>query len=182
MYDLKVVKSYSEALFANSINNGVEQKVLKQLMVCSKLFQEVGIFREIMTSPIVLNSDKDKIIRYLAKKLNLEQIVVRFFNILIKNIRFSLLSFITQQYKFLLEEAKGIKHVDVISASKLGNKEIAIIKQFLSKELNKIIKIKVIEDNTLIGGVVIKYDSKLLDLSVKGVISRIEKVARGVKV
>jgi len=182
MYDLKIVRNYSEALFANAVKGRVEEKVFNQISICCNLLKEIELFKEIMFSPIVENAGKSKIVLALSEKLHFEKITTQFLNVIIKNARFRLIAPITEHYQKLLEDKLGIKRVSIVSAAKLGTKDTETIKRFLERQLQKIIELNMSEDQSLIGGVIVKYDSNLLDYSVRGAINEVEKIARAAKV
>lgn len=182
MYDLKIVRNYSEALFANAIENKIEEKVLSQVTICCILLKEIELFKEIMFSPIVENASKFRIVLALSEKLYFEKITTQFLNVIIRNARPKLIMPIIEHYQKLLENRRGIKRVSVVSSAKLGVKEIESIKQFLEGQLQKIVELQLSEDHSLIGGVVVKYDSNLLDYSVLGAINKVEKIAKNAKV
>ena len=181
MYELKIIQNYALALFANSKSIESKDKVFSQISQVEQLMiasQELNYF---MCLPINSHANKNKLIEIIAQKLKLKKLVTRFFVILIKNARFNLLSEIVKEYGKLLAESKGIEEVRIFSAQKLAKKEVNIIQKYLQEELEKIIEITADIDESLIGGIIIQYGSKLIDASVAGSINHIEKIAKQVK-
>ena len=74
-------------------------------------------------------------------------------------------------------ESKGIKFVKVSSAFKLEKKEMEFIRNLLESKLDKKVELEHSVDESLLGGVVVKYDSNLIDCSLQGVLDRIQKIA-----
>ena len=101
---------------------------------------------------------------------------------MIKNARFKILPDILREYEKLLTEKRGIKTVVVEAANKPDKKELDIIKKYLEDKLKKIVEFEVRHEKSLIGGVVIKYDSMLYDYSIAGAIDSAEKLAKGLVV
>lgn len=178
MNELKIIRSYTESLFYNTIKQGNEEKVYQQIWTIGEILKQNPKIREALCSPVVLNSDKNKIIASLDKINVLEKIVVRFLSTLIKKGRIILFPEMIKAYFNLLSESKGIKFVEITAAKKLAGKEINTITEHLKQELNKIIEVQTFIEPALIGGVVIKYDNKFIDCSVTGAIKKIEKLAK----
>ena len=182
MYDLKVVRNYSLALFCNAKLVGVETKILEELTKFSDIISTSEQLDYALCSPIIAGGDKEKIVQALTKKLKFEELTNQFLLKLVDNNRFTLLSEILKFYTKLLEDAKGIKSVELVSALKLEKKSLEIIKKYLANSLNQTIKITTKEDKGLLGGVVIKYDSNYIDCSVKGALDKIISVAKKVEI
>jgi F-type H+-transporting ATPase subunit delta len=160
----------------------LEEKVLKQISAISDIFIGDKKLNYIMCSPVVLNSDKDKILAALIEATKIDKLVERFLSLLVRKARFNLLGSITEAYSLFFSESRGIKYAEVISSSKLGAEEVVKVQKYLEQRLEKIIKIKSTIDHDLIGGVIVKYDSNLIDCSVSGALERVEKVAKGAQV
>lgn len=182
MYELKITGNYASALFDNSALIGAEEKVLKQMLTVLDIFKGNEKLNYIMCSPVVPNSDKNKILAVLLQAVKTDNIVERFLSLLIRKSRFNLLGPIVEAYSLLFAERKGIKNAEIVSASKLSTWEIAKIKKYLEDLLEKTIEIKSMIDHDLIGGMIIKYDSNLIDCSVSGSLERVEKAAKGAQI
>ncbi|PCJ27592.1 MAG: ATP synthase F1 subunit delta [Rickettsiales bacterium] len=182
LLDLKVVKNYAQALFLKAKDLSKEDKILEQISIISDITEASPLAKEVLCSPIIDHSLKIKLIDLLAKKYKFDKISQRFLYVLVKNTRCNFISKIVDEFGKMLAESKGIKAVNVSSAFKLGKKELSFIKGFLETELNKKIELTTKEDASLIGGVVIEYDSNLIDCSVHGALEKIQKVALKSKV
>ena len=177
MNELKIIKSYTESLFYHADKGNVE-RIYQQLSAVLEILEQNPKIKEAMCSPVILNSNKNKIIEALNKINLFEKIVIRFFAILIKKGRFVLLPEIAKSYFALLSESKGIKFAEITAAGQLAKEEINTIRKYLEKELSKVVEVQTIVNPALIGGVVIKYDSKLIDCSIRGAVKKIEKLAK----
>lgn len=178
MYDLKIVRNYAVALFENSGSKKEQDAFLAQLEKVAKLMVKGSEICEVMRSPIIPTNVKNLAIGLMAKKLKLDSKLVTFLQILARNSRFMLLAEILEYYKKLYDESHGQKQARIMSAYKLSAKEVGLIKHLLEDK----IQMKVLVDNqldkNLLGGVVIEYDSTMIDCSVKGALAHLEKIAR----
>ncbi len=97
-----------------------------------------------------------------------KKIVDNFTDLLIKNNDLSKARKVTQIFSSLWNKENGIIESEVISARKLDTDSLNSIKDFLitqSKAKKILVKEKINKD--ILGGVIIKYDDKILDNSLK---------------
>lgn len=175
--DIKIVKNYSQSLFTQAQKESKENKVFESLKVFSEVLRDFSVVKNMLCSPIIEKSDKDRFVDILTDKLKSELFLKRILYILIKNSRMNLFFQIVDEYEVLLMESRGIKFVEISSAFKLAAKEIEFIHNLLESTLEKKITLEHSVDESLLGGVIVKYDSNLIDCSLQGVLGRIQKIA-----
>ncbi len=182
--EFKVVKNYAQALL-NSISNvsnqndmlEKESEILKQLKIFVQLMQGSKIIYNIFCSPAVGKETKNKVVDIFVSKYNIRATLKQFLYVLVKNARCDLLPQISDMSIELMSASKGVKSAEIISAFKLDRKQIQSIQKFIESKLNQEVEVVANTDSSLIGGVVIKYDSNIIDCSVHGALDRIEKIA-----
>ncbi|MCZ6903454.1 MAG: ATP synthase F1 subunit delta, partial [Rickettsia endosymbiont of Ixodes persulcatus] len=175
-----LIGNYAIALFNNAMVDNIQDKVFEEITSINSIITDNFDIREFLFSPIVNKNDKINAVNSLAKNTNINTIVHNFLLLLIKNSRMTILSDIVGVFNKLLYESKNIKIVQVISANKLQPKEQEWIKSHIEKELNQKTEILFDIDSTIIGGIVIKYDSMLQDYSIKGSLDKITKALKKV--
>lgn len=177
MLDYKIVRNYSQVL--SSAMKDLEQKnsALKQLVLIGELIRNNNMINELFCSPIIDNSTKIAFINLLAKHCELGLILQKFLSVLVKNSRFNLFPSIIDEFKKLLLESNGIKLVDLVSAFGVSKKELEELQNLIEKQVGQRVEIQDKVQESLIGGIVVKYDSKLIDCSVLGALNKIEKIA-----
>jgi len=183
MIDQKIVRNYASCLFSNVKSDLEHQKVLDQISLFNQLLLSSELIRFSLYSPIISKSDKLKLLKVFMERFEFEKLVSQFFIVIIKNSRFEILSSVVEQYKYLLNEARGVKLVTVESIVKEPSEKILnIIKIYLEDKLKKIVEFNTIQNESLIGGVVIKYDSLFYDCSISGILDRTAKIVKLVKI
>ena len=78
----------------------------------------------------------------------------------------------------LYNDRLGIVEVEAISATALTEEQQARIKKNLEKKLSKTVTVSNTVDESILGGLILRYDSIQLDGSVK---TRLERIERGLK-
>ncbi|MDP4709169.1 MAG: ATP synthase F1 subunit delta [Rickettsiaceae bacterium] len=175
--DLKIVKSYSQALLTSAQIISKEDKVLEEVNFFAELMQENLIIRNALCSPVIEKEVKVRLVELVADKYKFESVSKQFLYVLIKNARCFLLPQIVDALAKLIATARGIKSAEVFSAFKLSAKDVEVVQKVIEAELGQKVELAMSVDSALIGGVVIKYDSNLIDCSVRGALDRIEKLA-----
>jgi F-type H+-transporting ATPase subunit delta len=177
--DIKTVKNYAHSLFTQAKRESKENKVFESIKVFSEVLRDFSAIKNMLCSPIIEKSDKDRFVDVLTSKLKSEIFLKRILHILIKNSRVNLFFQIVDEYEVLLMESKGIKFVEISSAFKLTTKEVEFIHNLLELTLGKKIKLQHSVDESLLGGAIVKYDSNLIDCSLQGALGKIQKIATG---
>ncbi|MCC8462713.1 MAG: F0F1 ATP synthase subunit delta [Rickettsia endosymbiont of Ecitomorpha arachnoides] len=177
-----LIENYAVALFNNAMVDNIQDKIFEEITAINRIITDNFDIREFLFSPIVNKNDKINVVNSLVKNTKFNKIVNNFLLLLVKNSRTAILSNIVDAYNTLLYESKNIKIVQVISANKLQPKEQEWIKSRIEKELNQKTEILFDIDSTIIGGIVIKYDSMLQDYSIKGSLEKITKALKKVRI
>ena len=99
--------------------------------------------------------------------MNVSQEFIDFFKIIANHGKLFLLEKIFNEFRKYLDEKEGITEVTVTTTSALKKQfEESIIKN-LGNKLNRKIRLNKIIDPDLIGGIIIKIDSIMIDNSIK---------------
>jgi len=101
-----------------------------------------------------------------------------FIGILAENRRLLLLPQIFEQFELYRAEQEKSLDVQVFSAFALNDAQQEQLKTVLSKRLAREIRLEVVEDKSLIGGVLIKAGDTHIDGSIRG---KLEKLAEALK-
>ena len=97
-----------------------------------------------------------------------KEVISNFSELLIENNDISKLEEVLGCFNSLWNEYEGITEVEIISARKIDKKLMISLEEFVSKKSKSkknIITEK--EDESIIGGVILRYGDKSLDLSIK---------------
>jgi len=182
MVQVALIGNYAVALFNNAKFDNTQDKVFEEITFVSSIIKDNPKIKELLSSQVVNKADKIELINSLIKNIKISKIIQNFLLLLIKNSRTAILPSIIDEYNKLLYESKNIKMVQVISASELKPIEQEWIKSRIEKELNQKIAVILNIDPTIIGGIIIKYDSMLEDYSIKGSLDKIAKTLKNTKV
>ncbi|WP_341749690.1 ATP synthase F1 subunit delta [Candidatus Tisiphia endosymbiont of Sialis lutaria] len=182
MINNKLVQNYTSALFNNALANALEDKIFEQVTIIDQFINDNPQIKAVIFSPVVKDIDKCKIIELITKNFNVESIVKRFLLILLKHSRMPILSSIVVLYQQLLNRNKNIKMVTITSAKILHSKEKQWLTKYLEDDFQQKVAIKFSQNQSIIGGIIIQYDSVVRDYSIAGMLKKIIKTLKTTKI
>ena len=128
-----------------------------------------------LNNPIISVEEKTEILNKTLKS-QLNDATFKFLLILVNRNRINILQSVIESYLEVVYNVASIKMIEISSAFKFTNRQ----KNTLVKKLKKLtnareIRLTLTIDPTLIGGFLIKTDSRVIDLSIKGQLQQLAK-------
>ncbi len=174
MLNIQLAKKYAAAMFELAQEENKLVQCDKQLAQIGKLFKDCPDLKSFMDNPqIDLHAKKDLMSKILSDGFN--QSVSNFMLLLIDKHRISLLTEIITSFHELSNEAQGIQVAYAKTAMALSREQKAVLVSKLESITEKRIQLKTATDPSIIGGIIIKINDKLIDGSVVSQIKSIEK-------
>lgn len=116
----------------------------------------------------------------VAKLLGLADLTQRFIGVVARNGRSFALSDIAKAYLAELARRRGETTVQVTSAQPLSDDQVARVTETLRRSLGAAVAVDQKVDQSLIGGMVVRIGSKLVDHSLKTKLMRLQLAMKGV--
>ncbi len=135
--------------------------------------------RAFLLTPLASQGDQSKVIAAIAKQAKLGDATTSMINLLVKNRRLPALEAVLKAAKAMIDAASGVSTAQVTSATPLDEKKITEIRNVLSKKLGEDVAIETKIDPSLIGGMVVRVGSTLIDDSVKTKLDRMARRLQG---
>ncbi len=174
--EIKIIKNYASSLFTLVKKASLEQEIIEEMKVFNSFLNDLTEFRKTMLSPIISKDHKNNIIISIVDKYKFHDLTKYFLHTLIKNSRMNLLQNIIEEFEHIYKVNTGVKVATILVSSLLNTNELNDVKLLLEKSLNSKIEINQEINKSLLGGIIIKYDSQLIDFSVYGALNKIEKI------
>ena len=131
-----------------------------------------------LESPSISRPRKRAVIARLARLLTLSGVATNFLLVLIDHRRTPELSGILDAFDKLLDERRGILQVEVVSASRLEQRQQDDLERRLESMTGKTIGLNLKVDADLVGGLVVRLGSTVYDGSVRGQLEAIGRQLR----
>ena len=171
----KVAAPYARALFDFSVEKNIMHQITADFQNLDIFLNETPELTEYLNNPIVKKEAKREILaKTLKSQINTE--TFKFLMVLVNRDRINLLSSVINNYLELVYQTASIKMVEVSTASAFTNLQKNTLIQKL-KELTNAREIRLVinVDPSLIGGFLIKTESKIIDFTVKNQLQQLAK-------
>jgi F-type H+-transporting ATPase subunit delta len=166
MAGLTVEITYGNAIYMAAKEENILDDIRDELKEIEKAFLENPQLNELLKNPAVSTTDKKIILNKIFKN-NINEISFNFLNVLIDKRRIGSFGGILKEFNKLVAEKEGVMEGIVYSVIPIDEKRIGQLELEAEKLLNKQVKLKNELDDTLIGGVSIEIEGKLIDASLK---------------
>jgi F-type H+-transporting ATPase subunit delta len=171
----KVATPYARALFDFSVEKNIMHQITADFQNLEIFLNETPDLIDYLNNPICSQEAKREILtKILQSQINTE--TFKFLMVLVNRNRINVLRAVISNYLELVYETASIKMIDVVTAFPFTNLQKNTLIQKL-KELTNAREIRLIitVDSSLIGGFLIKTESKVIDFSVKNQLQRLAK-------
>lgn len=171
----KIASPYARALFDFSVEKNIMHQITADFQNLNIFLTETIELKEYLNNPIVSKKAKSEILnKVLKSQINTE--TFKFLMVLVNRDRINLLDSIIKIYLDLVYETAAIKMIQVDAASDFTNSQ----KNLLIKKLKELTKAREIRlliniDPSLIGGFLIKTESKIIDFTIKNQLQQLAK-------
>ena len=170
--NLKTAKRYAQALCESSID--ILDEISENLALIDEVIFSNTDFINFFSHPIVsLKDKKDTLKETLEGKIN--EKTINFLEVLLDENRFNIYKTIHEQFKQEVDVAKNKQRINITSAIALDDNEKEKLKNKLIEKLQKDVILNYEENDEILGGLVIKYEDKVIDLSLKNKFDQIRK-------
>jgi F-type H+-transporting ATPase subunit delta len=174
-----IASQYAEAVlelaFQDKNNAELAEQINIDLALVNHSIESTPEFKLILEHPSIASQEKKQVIK-LVFTGKVQDLTLRLLELLTDKRRLKLLPVLEEQYKEKLKARKEIVTAILLSATALDEGSIANIKASLTEHLGKCLDLEVAQDNSLIGGFILRLGDQVIDGSLKGKLRNLEKV------
>lgn len=136
--------------------------------------------REVIASPVLSRAEQGKVMAALAKKMKLEPAMGNGLAVMAGKRRLFVLPQLLTRLSDMIAEDKGEVTAQVTSAKALTKTQADKLAKTLKARVGKDVKINATVDETLIGGLVVKVGSKMIDTSIRSRLNSLQNAMKEV--
>ena len=159
---------YAKALFELSSNKKLLDKVESDLENLVAAIEGSEPLQTAILNPVISKSDLSKVMAALLQKLSVTDLTANFIKVLVQNGRVKYIQSVAAAYFELMMQSRGEEKAYVTTASSLQAKQIKDIEKSLGGALGRKIKAVVKVEEEILGGIIVRVGSKMLDASLSG--------------
>ena len=171
----KIAAPYARALFDFSVEKNIMHQITADFQNLEIFLDEAVELTEYLNNPLVSSKAKAEILtKTLQSQVNAE--TFKFLMVLVKRERINLVKTVIASYLELVYETASIKTIEVVTAAAFTNAQKNMLIQKLKELTNaREIRLMINVDSSLIGGFLIKTESKIIDFSIKNQLQKLAK-------
>jgi F-type H+-transporting ATPase subunit delta len=170
---------YAAALFELATEEKSADKVGADLTSIQNMVSSSPDLQRLVRSPVFAAEDQQAALAALAAKAGIAGLAANFVQLLARNRRLSALEGAIAAYQLLAAEAKGETVADVMSAEKLSAQQIKDLKSALKASIGRDVQLNAKVDKSLLGGLIVKVGSKMMDNSLKTKLENLKIAMKG---
>lgn len=170
---------YALALFELARDEKQIDAVSRSLESLRQALADSRDFAELVSSPVVSRDGAGRAFEALGPQLALDPITSNFLGVIARNGRKGQLPSIIRAFRRLAAEHRGETTAEVVSAHPLGDDQIGALKAKLRARAGRDVVIDTQVDRAILGGLVVKLGSQMIDSSIRTKLNRLAQAMKG---
>ncbi len=162
-----VAERYASALFDLASDESAIDAMEAELASLSAMIHESEDLRRLIQSPVFSADEQQRAIGAIADKAGIKGLTGNFLRLLAQNRRLFALPGIIRAFRAMAAAERGEITAEVASARELSDDQVAALKAALKEKLGKDVTLSASVDPALLGGLVVKVGSRMIDTSLR---------------
>lgn len=172
---------YAAALFELADEKKQLDEIAKDLRELKAMLGESEDLCRLIRSPILSRGEQGRAMTALLEKAGLSAVVRRFVGLVAQNRRLFVLPAMIDEYLAELARRRGEASAQVVSAQPLDERQRQAVTEALKRVTGGKVAVDLKVDPSLLGGLVVKVGSRLIDSSLKSKLQRLQLAMKGVE-
>jgi F-type H+-transporting ATPase subunit delta len=170
---------YASALFELSSEEKATEEVSRQLNTFQSAIDQSDDLKRLVRSPVFSAEDQVAALGAVAGQLGITGTTLNFLKLVAKNRRVSVIPDMIKAYSTLLAASKGEIAGEVTSAEPLSATQLDNLKAALKSSLGRDVLLSTRVDSSLLGGLIVKVGSRMMDNSLKTKLQSLKIAMKG---
>lgn len=172
----KIASPYARALFDFSVEKNIIHQITADFQNLEIFLNESSELTKYLSNPIVSKDSKQAILAKIFLQSPLNDETFTFLMLLLDRDRINLLKSVVTNYLELVYETASIKTIEVTTAFAFSKLQKNTLIQKLKELMNiREIRLVITVEPSLIGGFLIKTESKVIDFTIKNQLKSLAK-------
>lgn len=172
---------YASALFELARERSAIAELENDVATIERAVAESPDLSRSLTSPIVRRDEHAATVAALAQRLGLGALTTSFLGVLAQQRRLGSLPMILASLRRMLAEERGESAAEVVSAVPLDQGQLDQLKDSVARHVGRAVELTASVDPSLIGGLVVRIGSRMIDASLKTKLQQLELSMRGIR-
>lgn len=171
---------YASALFELAKDQRQLEQVEGDLAALQRMLDSSADLRRLVLSPVITAEDQAKALGAILDKAGISGLTANFVKLIARNRRLFAASDMMKAFRALLARERGEVSADVTSAHALTSEQMQLLSDTLRTSIGKNVRIDTRVDPSLLGGLVVKVGSRMIDSSLRTKLNNLKVVMKGI--
>jgi F-type H+-transporting ATPase subunit delta len=171
-----IAKRYARAFYEIAVEESQLEKYYRELSSFSAIINDNKDLKDFLANPIFDQNEKKSVVESILQKTDISGITANFLKLLTDKQRIVVLSDIVDCYRELMDEALKTVRANVKTAFPLSTELIQKLQKGLEGQTQKSVEMTVIEDPSLLGGIVVRVGDTVYDNSIRTQLNNIKNL------
>jgi F-type H+-transporting ATPase subunit delta len=178
-HETGIAGRYATAIFELAQDSKAISAIEKDFAALTTLMADSADLTRVIRSPAFTSEAQTKAMAAILKRIDASELGTKFVLVLAAKRRLFYLGDIIASFRRILATRRGEVQAHVTSARKLADPEIAELKAALKAKLGREPQLETKVDPTLLGGLVVKVGSRMIDTSLRSKLNGLRAAMRG---
>ena len=174
-----VAERYASALFDLAKEQGKHVQVEQDLTRFQTILDSSEDLRRMVRSPVFSAAEQAKALTAVAEKAGITGLTGNFLKVLASNRRLFALADVIKNYRLIAARNRGEVSAEVTSAHPLTDAQMQALNDQLKAGIGKDVTISAKVDPSLLGGLIVKVGSRMIDNSLKTKLNSLKVAMKG---
>lgn len=170
---------YAAALFDLAKEQRQLEQVERDLAQFQAMLDASDDLRRLVRSPVVSAGEQEKALAAVMQKAGVGGLTANFFRLIARNRRLFAAADMLKNFRTLLARERGEVSADVASAHALSAEQMQVLSDTLRTSIGKNVRINTRVDPGLLGGLIVKIGSRMIDSSLRTKLNNLKVVMKG---
>lgn len=171
---------YATALYELADEQKALDAVAGDLRTLRGMIDESADLKRLIRSPVLTRAEQGKAIAALAERAGFQRLVANILGLLARNRRLFVLPEVINAYLAELAARRGEITAQVIAAQELSEAQRLTLDDKLRRAVGGKVAIELRVDPSLLGGLIVKLGSRMVDASLSSKLQRLQLAMKGV--
>jgi F-type H+-transporting ATPase subunit delta len=175
-----VAGRYATALFELALEEKALEKVEQDLNRFTSALDALEDLRRLVKSPVFTAEEQERAIAAILEKMEIEGLTANFLKLIARKRRLFAAPDMIKAFRALLARHRGQTSAEVTSALSLTESQLRALQTALKAALHKDVQLDQKVDATLLGGLVVKVGSRMVDSSLRTKLNSLKQTMKEV--
>ncbi|MEA1677111.1 F0F1 ATP synthase subunit delta [Nitrospirillum sp. BR 11163] len=171
---------YAAALFDLADEQKALDQTAQDLTSLKQILAESADLRRVVRSPVLSRAEQARAMEAVLSQAGASELVRKFIGLVAQNRRLFALDGMIVAFLAELAQRRGEETATVISARPLTEEQLSAVTDALKKALGSKVSVAASVDPTLLGGMIVKVGSRMIDSSVRTKLTKLKIAMKGV--